>query len=268
MPIFIKSAGDLASGVALRLHRAGYQVIMSDIAKPTMVRRTVSFGEAVFTGTQQVEEVTSAKANLNNYQSFLEKGIIPILTDVSAEDILSVKPRALIDAILAKKNIGTYKNKAYYTIALGPGFSAPDDVDVVIETLRGHYLGTCIYEGKAIANTPAPAEVCGYTSERVLRASCAGVISWNVNIGDYVKKGDSLGKITNDNQEDVIYATIDGTLRGALHDGLQVTPRYKIGDIDPRLVKEYCKTVSDKGLSLGGAVLETLLRKKIYPTNE
>ncbi len=266
MLIFIKGAGDLASGVALRLYRAGYQVVMSDISKPSMVRRTVSFAEAVYANEYQVEEIKSARATLQNYKEFLNKGIIPILVDVNDGEILSTKPSALVDAIIAKKNIGTYKNDSCYTIALGPGFTAPNDVDVVIETMRGHYLGRCIYDGSALANTGFPGAVGGYTTERVLRATCEGKVSWNVAIGDTVHEGDKIGKITNEAGEHELFATITGILRGLLAEDFKVTKGFKIGDIDPRCKKEHCYTVSDKGLSLGGAVLEALLHAKIYPS--
>ncbi len=265
MPIFIKGAGDLASAVALRLYRAGYQVIMSDISKPTMVRRTVSFAEAVYTEETQVEEVRAAKATLHNYKEFLQQGIIPIFVDVSNKEIASVNPQVVIDAIIAKKNLGTYKNDSYLTIALGPGFTAPYDVDVVIETMRGHYLGRCIYDGSALANTGIPGEVGGYTSERVLRASNMGSIIWEKKIGDFVNENDILGRLKTNEGEEIILATITGILRGLLSSNVEVTKGFKIGDIDPRCKVEHCFSVSDKGQSLGGAVLEALVKAKIFP---
>ncbi len=265
MPIFIKGAGDLASAVALRLHRAGYQVIMSDISKPTMVRRTVSFAEAVYTDTCSIEGIKAVKASLQNYKEFLNQGTIPVLVNVNDEEISSLKPRAVIDAIIAKKNLGTYKNNNYLTIALGPGFTAPTDVDVVIETMRGHYLGRCMYNGSALANTGIPGEVGGFTSERVLRALSCGKIAWNKTIGDYVEKNEQIGTLKNEESETAIYATISGILRGLLSENVVVAQGFKIGDIDPRCEVEHCHTVSDKGLSLGGAVLEALVKHRIFP---
>ncbi len=265
MPIFIKGAGDLATAVALRLHRTGYQVIMSDISKPTMVRRTVSFAEAVYSNEIQVEEVRAAKATLQNYKGFLEKGIIPILVDIDDKAIASLKPHALVDAIIAKKNLGTYKNNDYFTIALGPGFKSPSDVDVVIETMRGHYLGRCIYEGSTLPNTGVPGEVGGYTNERVLRAKNEGFITWKKEIGDFVNENEILGILKTNEGEEVIPATITGILRGLLSSEVYVTKGFKIGDIDPRCAVEHCFSVSDKGLSLGGAVLEALIKARIFP---
>lgn len=265
MSIVIKGAGDLASGVALRLYRAGYQVIMTDIQAPSAVRRTVSFSEAVYTATCKVEDVEGARASLDNYKEFLKKRIIPVLVDVSQEEIDSLKPQAVIDAIIAKKNLGTYKNKDYYTVALGPGFSAPTDVDVVIETMRGHTLGRCIYNGKTIPNTGVPGEVGGYTLQRVLRSPHDGILSFSKEIGDTVQEKDKIGEIQTENGTQVIYATISGVIRGLLPNNYSVTKGFKIGDIDPRCELEHCYTVSDKGLALGGAALEALLKVNIYP---
>ncbi len=265
MPIFIKGAGDLASAVALRLYKAGYQIVMSEISAPTMVRRTVAFAEAVYTDTCEVENIRAAKARLDNYKEFLSEGIIPILVDIDENDIATIQPRALVDAIIAKKNLGTYKNNNFLTIALGPGFTAPDDVDLVIETMRGHYLGRCIYSGSALANTGVPGEVGGYTTERVLRSPDAGSITWMKKIGDYVQKDGKIGLLIKELGETTLCAPISGIIRGLISEKVLVTKNYKIGDIDPRCSVDHCFSVSDKGLSLGGAVLEALCTAKIYP---
>jgi len=263
--ILIRGAGDLASAVALRLYRAGYSIIMADIQKPSMVRRTVSFAEAVYTAHHCIEGIHAKFTDMEHYRDILATDAIPILINVENEDILNIKPSAVVDAIIAKRNIGTYKNPNYYTIALGPGFTAPHDVDVVIETQRGHNLGRCIYNGAAQKNTGIPGEIGGYTLERVLRAPMEGIIQYYKNIGDSVTKGESIGIITGKLGSAPIIAEMDGMIRGMIHTQCPITKGLKIGDIDPRNNAEFCTTVSDKGNSLGGAVLEALLHAKIYP---
>ncbi len=263
--ILIKGAGDLASAVAVRLYNAGYRLIMTDIAKPTAVRRTVSFSEAVYAKSCIVENIEAIQTDIENYQSILQQNAIPVLVDISPEDIERINPIVVIDAIIAKKNLGTYKNPNYYTIALGPGFNAPDDVDVVIETMRGHNLGRCIYNGSAIKNTGIPGEVMGYTTQRVLRAKEEGSLEFTKKIGDYVVENEHIGYILSHSNKIPIVANISGIIRGLIHHSCLVTKGLKIGDIDPRTDPFHCHTVSDKGLSLGGAVLEALLKAKIFP---
>lgn len=263
--ILIKGAGDLASAVALRLHRAGYAIVMTEIDMPSVVRRTVAFAEAVYTKSCFVEGVCGKQADMTNYQSILGQGHIPVLVNISHDDIEKIRPRAVIDAIIAKKNLGTYVNADYLTIALGPGFIAPTDVDVVIETMRGHNLGRCIYQGAALKNTGIPGDVGGYTTQRVIRAENKGIIHFTKQIGDYVVEKEVIGSISTEQENKAVYATISGVLRGLIHNNYPVTKGLKIGDIDPRCEQNHCYTVSDKGLALGGAVLEALVQKRIYP---
>lgn len=263
--ILIKGAGDLASAVALRLYHAGYSIVMTEIDMPTAIRRTVAFAEAVYTKSCKVENVCGIHADMGNYKSFLEQKHIPILLNVNQDDIEKIRPRAVIDAIIAKKNLGTYRNEHYFTIALGPGFIAPTDVDVVIETMRGHSLGRCIYQGAALENTGIPGDVGGYTTQRVIRAEHNGIIHFSKAIGDYVIEKEVIGTIVTEQNNEPIYATISGIIRGLIQNNYPVHKGLKISDIDPRCELGHCYTVSDKGLALGGGVLEALLQQRILP---
>lgn len=252
----IKGAGDLASGVASRLYRAGFQVIMTDLKEPTVIRRKVAFAEAVYEGVTQVEGITGRLCSEKDYQHVLAKGEIPVLVDPEAKIINYIKPQVVIDAILAKKNTGTKSNLAPVVIALGPGFIAPDDAHAVIETKRGHYLGRVLYQGSAQPNTGIPGDIMGKTEERVLRAPCGGVFCSFVEIGDLVKKGQIIGEV----DQVPVLSSLDGMVRGLLRSGLIVHTSMKIGDVDPRGEQDYCFTISDKARALGGAVLEAMLK--------
>lgn len=260
--VVIRGAGDLATGVAHRLYRSGFRVLMLEIEKPLVIRRTVAFASAVFEKEYTVEGVKAVKAERKeDIYNIWEKGWIPVLVDPQAKILDFIKPGILVDAILAKKNLGTYRKMAPVTIALGPGFKAGIDVDVVIETKRGHNLGRLIFEGYAEENTGIPGEVMGYARERVLYAPADGAIHNLVDIGEKVKKGQTISYV----EGKPVVATIDGVLRGLIMDGMEVTAGLKIGDIDPRGIKEYCFTISDKARALGGSVLEAilLLRQKL-----
>ena len=256
--IWIRGAGDLATGIALRLYRSGFDIVMSDIAVPTTVRRTVAFSPAVYTGETSVEGITGKLCeNISMIDTVMESGCIPVIVDPSGEIMKEYKPDIIVDAIIAKTNIGTKITDADIVIGVGPGFEAGVDCHAVVETKRGHNLGRVLWSGSAYPNTGVPGNIGGYTVERIIRATADGVFRAKVNIGDYVKAGDLLAYC----DETPVYANIDGIVRGLLQDGVKVKTGMKSGDVDPRAEKEYCFTVSDKASAIGGGVLEAILSK-------
>lgn len=258
--IVVRGGGDIASGTIQKLYRSGFKVLVLETEKPTAIRRNVSFSDAIYNGETTVEGIRAVRVkDLYEINEAFKNDIIPIILDSKGEFIEKIKPLAVVDAILAKKNIGTNKNMAPITIALGPGFNAGVDVDIVIETMRGHNLGRLIFKGYAKENTGVPGEIGGYSKERVIYSECDGIIKNLRFIGDIVKKGEVLATI---NEKEVL-APIDGLLRGLIKDGTNVTLGLKIGDIDPRLKEvENYTTISDKARNIGGGVLEAILITK------
>jgi len=250
---FIKGAGDLATGVALRLWRAGFAVVMTEIEQPTPVRRTVSFAEAVYDGEAQVEGVTAVLAeDATEAARLAGQRVVAVVVDPEAASREGLKPQLVVDAIIAKRNVGTTMQDAPAVVALGPGFYAGRDCHAVVETMRGHTLGRVIWQGEAIPNTGIPGEIGGKGAERVLRAPGAGVFRATAQIGDVVSAGQIVGYVG----DLPLVSTLDGVLRGLLRSGLEVTHGFKTGDVDPRAVPEHCLTASDKALAVGGGVLE------------
>lgn len=257
--VLIKGAGDLASGIALRLHRSGFAVVMTETAVPTTVRRTVAFSPAVYEGTCRVEDVEGVFCvTLKEAEQAVAANRIAVLVDETAAIRKTWKPDVLVDAILAKRNLGTRIDDAPTVIGVGPGFTAGVDCHCVVETKRGHYLGRCIWEGSAIPNTGVPGMIGGYAMERLIKATGDGIFCGRVSIGDQVRKGDLVGYAGSV----PVYALIDGVVRGLLQDGVLVTAGMKSGDIDPRCEVSHCYTVSDKASSIGGGVLEGILRHR------
>ena len=256
MLTLIRGAGDIASGIALRLWRAGFDVVMTEIARPTTIRRTVAFSDAVINGEQTVEGVTALCAETwAEALQFLERGNLPVLVDPDCVCRDALKPDALVDAILAKRSLGTAITDAPIVVGVGPGFTAGVDCHAVVETMRGHTLGRVIYDGPALPNTNIPGLIGGFAGERVLRAPADGVFTGTRRIGDHVKAGETVGTVAGI----PMTATIDGVLRGLIADGVTVTRGLKSGDVDPRGKAEYCCTASDKALAVGGGVLEAIL---------
>lgn len=256
MLVLIKGAGDLATGVAHRLFRCGIQLCMTEIAQPTVVRRTVSFAEAVFEGSQSVEGVTARLArDAREASEVIGRGEIPVIIDPDAREGLSLQPQVLVDAIIAKGNTGTSISDAPIVIGLGPGFTAGEDVHAVVETNRGHNLGRVLLAGSAEPNTGVPGPVAGYAGERLLRAPATGVFVPIVKILSLVQAGQVLGYV----DKQPVTAQINGLLRGLIREGLQVKQGMKIGDIDPRSSEDYGYTISDKARAIGGGVLEAIL---------
>ena len=262
--IIVRGGGDIATGTIYKLYKCGFQVLVLEIENPSAIRRHVAFSEAVYQGEQKVEDVTCKLVHsIEEAKAELEKGELVMLVDPKGESIAQLKPMAVVDAILAKRNLGTNKDMAPIVIGVGPGFTAGEDVHAVVETLRGHNLGRVIYDGAAAKNTGIPGIIAGVGKERVIHSPAEGILRNKKKIGDIVKQGEVIAIVENDDSNIEVRATIDGLLRGLIRDGYPVTERFKIADIDPR-VSEYdnCFTISDKARCVAGGVLEAIMHLK------
>ena len=256
MLVLIRGAGDLASGIALRLRHCGFSVVMTELPRPLTIRRTVAFSDAVVNGAARVEDVEARFApDAAAARDLLAEGLLPVLADPEAACRLELKPDVLVDAILAKRNLGTKITDAPVVIGVGPGFTAGEDCHAVVETMRGHTLGRVCYRGAVLPNTNIPGLIGGFAGERVLRAPADGVFTGAKKIGDRVTAGEIAGYVDGVPMR----CTIDGVLRGLLADGVPVRRGLKSGDVDPRGDPSYCHTVSDKALAVAGGVLEAIL---------
>jgi xanthine dehydrogenase accessory factor len=270
--ILIRGAGDLASGVAYRLHKAGFAVVMTELASPLAVRVTVSFCSCVRYQTVIIEGVLGQCGSLNNLPelyAMLQAGSVVVVVDPNGEARRKLAPQAVIDCRVAKTNLDTSIEDASLVVGVGPGFTAGVDCHAVVETNRGHHLGRVFWWGGAEADTGSPAAISGFSGERVLRAPVGGLF-WGIKVvGNLVKKDDILGRIDSSDQPDgathstYLTAPFDGVVRGLIDDETIVTAGLKIGDLDPRLKRAYCFTLSDKSLAVGGGVLEAVLSKGI-----
>jgi len=252
LKICVRGGGDIASGVSWRLHQCGFRVFITEIDHPMAVRRKVAFCEAVWDGHQVVQGVDALLIHMaDDISPVWDQGKIPVLVDPDNLSRHEVKPDVVVDAILAKKNMGTALNNAPLVIALGPGFEAGIDAHFVIETKRGHDLGRVLTIGPPAPNTGEPGPVLGITSDRVLRSPADGLWQSRTDIGEFVRTGDIVGSVA-----DVpVQTLIDGVVRGLIKPGITASRGLKIGDIDPRGIKEYCWTISEKALAIAGGVL-------------
>lgn len=262
--IIVRGGGDLATGTICKLFRCGFPVLILEVAMPSAIRRNVAFSEAVYRRTQTVEDITCYRAeSLEQARQYLREGKLTVLVDPAGESISGLKPLAVVDAILAKKNLGTNREMAPITVALGPGFTAGEDVDAVIETKRGHNLGRVLWTGSAAPNTGIPGHIGGYAMERVIRAPGEGILHNLCKITDTVAKGQEIALVETPNGNLPVIATLDGLLRGLIRDGYPVTKGFKIADIDPRMEEyENCFTISDKARCIAGGVVEAILQLK------
>lgn len=256
MLVVIRGAGDIATGIALRLWRARIRVVMTDLERPTAIRRTVCFSQAIRNGEATVEDVAAKRASDSfDALALLEQGVIPVLADPEGSCIPVLEPDGVVDAILAKKNLGTRIADARVVVGVGPGFTAGEDCHAVVETMRGHWLGRVYYKGSAQPNTGIPGLIGGFSGERVLRAPADGLFHQLREIGEQVKEGDVAATVDGV----PMLCTLTGVLRGILPEGTPVFRGMKAGDIDPRCEPEHCYCASDKALAVGGGVLEALL---------
>ncbi|RME56850.1 MAG: EF2563 family selenium-dependent molybdenum hydroxylase system protein [Caldilineae bacterium] len=260
--VLIKGAGDLATGVAWRLHRCGFPVVMTELPTPLAIRRAVAFAEAVYTGEHEVEGVTARCVSLDDAPDILEAGEIPVLIDEDAAAVYEMGPTVVVDAIVAKTNTGTTMDDAPLVIALGPGFLAGTDCHGVVETNRGHYLGRIYWSGEAQADTGTPGPLPGMeeNASRVLRAPTDGRLQAFVQIGERIPAGELIATVLSPaGEETPILAPFTGVLRGLIHEQVPLRAGMKIGDLDPRSDIRHAFTISDKSLAVGGGVLEGIL---------
>lgn len=256
LKVLIRGGGEFASGVAYRLSQCHFRVLMTEMPQPQAVRREVAFCEAVYEEEKEVEGMVAKLISSPDeiYETWQESKL-PLLVDpeTKIKDIL--KPDVLVDAIMAKRNLGTRITDAPLVIGLGIGFEAGKDVHVVIETNLGHNLGRVIRHGEADTDTGVPEEIAGFSVERVFRAPCVGRFSTSKQIGDYVELSEAVASVDGV----PVKALCSGVIRGLLRNGTEVYKGMKAGDIDPRGVKDYCYTFSDKARAIAGGVLEAIL---------
>lgn len=270
--IVVRGAGDLATGTIHRLKKAGFRLLVLEAEHPAVIRRQVALSEAVYAGSARVEDVEAVRMDVDlaekkNRKELLEQEMeriwkkdgVPVLVDPAGLSIAALRPAVVVDAILAKKNLGTTKEMAPLVIALGPGFTAGEDVDVVIETKRGHNLGRVIRSGSAVPNTGIPGIIGGYGKERVMHAQAEGILRNAASIGDIVEARAVIAEIETENGTVPVEASLSGLLRGLIRDGYPVTKGFKIADIDPRKEElQNCFTISDKARCIAGSVLEVI----------
>lgn len=263
LTILFRGAGEMATGVALRLFRSGFRrIVMTEIDHPLAVRRAVSFSEAVYDDRQTVEGVSAVRiSGPEDAPSAWDRDLVPVLVDPEARSREALGPDVLIDAIIAKRNTGTAITDAPLVIGLGPGFIAGQDAHFVVETNRGHDLGRVISDGAASPDTGVPGDIAGKTDARVVRAPSDGIFTSDHSIGASVLHGEVIGFVGPER----VYAGLDGVLRGQIRLGLRVWKGLKIGDVDPRGAAAYCVSVSEKARALGGAVLEAILMSYLRP---
>jgi xanthine dehydrogenase accessory factor len=256
--VAVKGAGEMASALAWRLYMANIRrIVMLETAMPLAVRREVAFCEAIYAGSKTVEGVEAVRASgVEQLHAIWERGKIAVAVDPRWAMLRKIRPDVLVDAILAKQNLGTRTTHAPLVIGLGPGLVAGDDAHVVIETQRGHDLGRILTAGSAEPDTGIPGPIDGATEERVLRAPVEGEFRSSYRIGDRVQKSEVVGRVAGSE----VIGRIGGVLRGLIRPGTWVTSGLKIGDIDPRGNVTHCFTISDKARAIAGSVLEAVLR--------
>ena len=256
MRVLIRGAGDIATGVALRLYRSHMEVVMTDLPAPTAIRRTVCFSQAIVLGRTVVEDVTAAHAaNAAEAEALLAQGIVPVLADPECRCRQALRPDAEVDAILAKRNLGTKITDAPIVVGIGPGFTSGVDCHFCVESNRGHDMGRTLYEGSPEPDTATPGNVGGFSGERIIRATADGIWHPVVKITDVVEKGQLVAYAG----EEPVYANMGGIVRGMLPEGSPVTKGLKSGDIDARCKVENCFTPSDKANAIAGGILEGVL---------
>lgn len=262
MVVLIRGGGDLASGVAYRLHRSGLKVVITERPQPLAVRRLVAFSEAVYAGKMTVEGITAIKLedpeDAARLSEVIANGLIPVIVDPEGISIRSLQPAVVVDARMTKRRVGSMDESIQMMIGLGPGFIAGWNCHAAIETNRGHTLGRVLWTGGPEGDTGVPDRVANYRAERVLRAPVDGRIELKANIGDHLEQGQMVASV----EGEPVKTTFKGVLRGVIHPEVRVRAGMKIGDVDPRDDARFCSLISDKSLAIGGGVLEAIFYRQ------
>lgn len=262
--VVVRGGGDLATGIVQKLVRAGLPVVVLETAAPAAIRWRAALCPAVWEGRWAVEDLVGVRAesweSARDLLASGEPGVVPVLVDPEARLLTRVRPWAVVDAVIAKRNVGTHRGMAPVTVGCGPGFVAGEDVDLVVETMRGHTLGAVLTRGAALPNTGVPGLIAGAAHERVIHAPAAGTIVVRRGIGAVVAEGEVLATIQGAEGETEVVSTLAGVVRGMIPDGYRVGAGLKIADVDPRTeMADACDTISDKSRAVGGAALEAVL---------
>ena len=248
----LRGGGDLATGVAWRLTRAGWPVVVCELPVPLTVRRTVAVSSAIADGEVDVEGMRAVRVeSAEQARAVADTGLVAVMVSPT---LPSLPADVVVDARVAKRNLDTTVDDAPLVVALGPGFTAEVDCHAVIETRRGPHLGRVLWSGAAEPDTGSPGVVGGRGAERVLRAPTGGRVRWRVAIGDLVDGGTVLGEVG----DIPVRAPFAGAVRGLISEGVELTPDLKIGDVDPRGDAAACHEISDKALAIGGGVVEAV----------
>lgn len=257
--VIVRGGGDVATGSIQKLRRVGFDVLVLESSAPTCIRRRVAVAQAVYDGVVEVEDIRAVHCDsIPEIEAAFRESYVAVTVDPQGMLIPTMAPLAVVDGILAKKNLGMHRQMAPITVGLGPGFTAGVDCDVVIETNRGHDLGRLIFEGAASENTGKPGNILGFTTERILRAPADGRLHVLHDIGAMVKMGEAVAEVNGK----PIPAGLDGMVRGMIRDGSEVFAGMKVGDVDPRVVPKNAETISDKARLIGGGTLEAILLLK------
>ena len=249
--VLLRGGGDLATGVAWRLTRAGFPVVVCELARPLTVRRTVALSTAVTDGSVDIEGMVGVRATVSEALELTGRGMVPVLI---APELPPLTAPVIVDARMAKRVLDTTITDAPLVVALGPGYTVGRDCHAVVETMRGPHLGRVLWSGSAAADTGTPAEMAGRGGERVLRAPADGVVHWKARIGDVADAGAVLGTVGGHE----VTSPFAGLIRGLIADGTEVPAGLKVGDVDPRADADW-RQISDKALCVGGGVLEAVL---------
>ncbi len=261
MIVLIRGGGDLASGVAFRLHKSGFRVVIAELLKPLAVRRLASFSEAIYAGEVTIEGITAKKVSKLDdplrVLQLLSKGRIPLLIDPDGKSVQSVHPSVIVDARMLKLPPEALKHSAKLYIGLGPGFIGGGNCHAAIETQRGPWLGRVLWDGPTQPDSGTPEAVGEKQTDRVLLSPIDGALVAMKMIGDLIKQGETVAEVNGQ----LIVAPFDGVLRGLIHSEVEIHKGMKIGDLDPRNDPQLCNHISDKALAIGGGVLEAILSK-------
>ncbi|CAN5373707.1 hypothetical protein BH10PSE10_BH10PSE10_02090 [soil metagenome] len=252
----ILGTNEIASAVAVRLHRAGFRVVLSHDPLPPVIRRKMAFHDALFDDDVTVEGIPAQRADTGlEIRTALSQAPGVIITELGLLDLIVIQTIDILVDARMQKYLATpdLRRLARSAVGLGPGFAGDVNCDIAIETRPGK-AGQIIQQGYADEPDGVSHRLGSHWGERFVRSEFAGRWNTAIEIGTRVFKDFVVGHLGNT----PIRAPFDGVLRGIVRDGTEVPAGVKLLEIDSRGRRAVWTGTDSRGQIIANAVTKAV----------
>jgi len=256
----ILGTNEIASAVAVQLHRNNYRTVLSHDPLPPVMRRKMAFHDALFDDGVAVEGIAARRADTGlEIRTSLAHASGVTVTELGLLDLIVIQAIDILVDARMQKYLATpdLRRLGRLAIGLGPGFASGVNCDVAIET-RPAKAGLIIHEGCTDQPDGISQRLGDHAGERFVRADFTGRWNTAIEIGTRVFKDFVVGHLGNM----PVRAPFDGILRGIVRDGTEVPAGSKLLEIDSRGRHANWTGTDERGRLIADAVAEAISRHK------